>query len=821
VFAGDKRVSDLGDYTYTAYLGTQTQSADPRLVQDLGELAPAFRNTAYLAITGTMDNVSVPAITAEISGRHGGLSLALGDNMFGYDAWVSAGVVMSDGSWLLTTHHNCHLYRSIDYGATWTQIPSMGLSEGVWFNNVISPEHPGVPGRVYFTSMGPYSENCIYRSDDYGLTFPIKSAPLVDPERGEPAGGSIVFGKAGDPNTVYYVSQGFLWGAGNLMWMSTDGGLTYHVTHNFERGAFNSIAGIVQQGDTLWAMGGGDGQIYRGDANGGGFDTVSVNSGSTNGSGGGAFAVNGQVAMFGGGDGSVWQTETGGESVQTGYGADGPIYSPGWTTYPTGLTTIGGMAVNSMGIAVAVGTIGSSFQAVYSLDYGHTWTWHPPATDELDGNFYDDFWPGIGAVFLTLERFCVGYGALMGPPRVTCQKPILPSSCGNPAAIVLDLLTHPRYGLGLTTMRMDMTSVMSCSYYCLEQIPTGLASSSANPFPAREQRFCLDYILDNQLPIVDHLRNMLATFRGYLCFSQGKVKMKIERPETTAQSFGMGQIIANTFQWKKQSLRERPNVVRVEYIEPGGTVIDATGKTANSDKGRFVTDMEGSTADLERYNAYTGSNYKSYKADFVEASNPWDIERTGERRERVLNLTGIKRRTQAYRMADFYLSKAIHCQHACSFRVGINALKAEVGDVIAVSHDVPRWAGKLFRLVEIQEAESDELTLGCLEYNEALFNDALAAAPHGQDPITGNTPPWGAAPEQVGRLTTYERPGDNSIEITYTRIATADMFGGAGIYKRIGSYGAWQLIGTQISNAPTAFLASHLETVTLVQSLEG
>lgn len=527
-------------------------------------------------------------------------------------------------------------------------------------------------------------------------------------------------------------------------------------------------------------------------------------------------AVNGQVAMFGGAGGSVWQTQTGGEPVLTGYGADGPIYSQGWTEYPTGLTAVSGLAVNSAGIITAVGMKGNSYHAVYSLDYGQTWTWAPQATEEISGDFYDDGWPSIGAVFLTMERFCIGYGALMGPARVTCQKPILPGSCGNPALIVHDLLTQPRYGLGLPNSRIDISSIMSCAAYCLEPVPTGLTSSSANPRPTMEQRFCLDIILDNQVPIVDHLRNMLATFAGYLCFSQGKVKLKIERPETTAQSFGMGQIIANTFQWKKQSLRERPNVFRVEYIDPGGTVIDATGKSEGSDLGRYITSVEGSTA-----NIYTRSNYKTYKADFVEASNIWDIERTGERRERVLNLTGIKRRTQAYRMSTFYLNKAIHCQHVCGFRVGINALKAEVGDVIAVSHDIPRWAGKLFRLVEIQEAESDELQLGCIEYSEAIFNDALAGAPHGQDPIFGNLPSMGAAPEQVGRLTAYERPGEDSIEVNYTRIATADMFGGVLLYKRIGSYGAWQLVGTQLSVAPTAFLASHLDTVTLVQSLEG
>jgi hypothetical protein len=320
-----------------------------------------------------------------------------------------------------------------------------------------------------------------------------------------------------------------------------------------------------------------------------------------------------------------------------------------------------------------------------------------------------------------------------------------------------------------------------------------------------EQRFCLDYVVDQSQPIVDHLRDMLATFGGYLCWSQGKVKLKIDMPaSSTVQSFGMNEIVKDSFQWKKQSLRVRPNVLRVDYVDPGNTVVDATGETANSDLGRYIVDMPGNTANIS-----VGGNYKTYKHDFVESSDPWDIELTGERRERTINLTGVKRRSQAQRMAEYYLARALYCQHACSFKVGINALRAEVGDVIAVSHDIPGWYGKQFRIVEISEEENDELALGCLEYSEDIYRHTPGAVP-GQDPIWGHVPSdWTAPPYNVGRLTAYERPNEGTIEVAYTRIATNDLFGGTTLYRRI---------GVQVSNAPTAYLASHTETITLVES---
>ena len=160
----------------------------------------------------------------------------------------------------------------------------------------------------------------------------------------------------------------------------------------------------------------------------------------------------------------------------------------------------------------------------------------------------------------------------------------------------------------------------------------------------------------------------------------------------------------------------------------------------------------------------------------------------------------------------------MHGLAACAFRVGINALKAEVGDIVAVSHDIPGWAGKLFRIAEIQENEADELTLGCVEYNEAVFR-AVAGLRPGQPPIVGNIPQdWLAQPYNVARLTAYERPYENAVEINYTRIATSDLFGGVQLFRRVGEGGTWTYVPAELSLAPTAYLTSHLHTITLVQS---
>ena len=333
----------------------------------------------------------------------------------------------------------------------------------------------------------------------------------------------------------------------------------------------------------------------------------------------------------------------------------------------------------------------------------------------------------------------------------------------------------------------------------------------ANGLPG-EQRYCLDYIIDAYQPVVEHLRDMLASFGAFITWSQGIVKLHIEQPGSTIiQSFGMEEIVSDSFRWKRQSYRDRPNVVRVQYVEPGPLTPNNDNPTAND---ALISGTYIRTGDQLSYK----HEYKTYRQDFVEASDPWDINRTGERRDRVLNLVGIKRRSQAQRMAYYYLNKAVHCGNACTFRVSINGLQAEVGDVIAISHDIPRWQGKLFRIAEIQEAENDELTLGCLEHSESVYSDSPHIGTHGQDTLYGTGSGAGGRPTSVGRLSVYERPYEDVVEIAYTRIATADMFTGTEIYVSRGG-GDYSLVTANIlTDAPTAYLDSSINTFTLVTS---
>lgn len=244
----------------------------------------------------------------------------------------------------------------------------------------------------------------------------------------------------------------------------------------------------------------------------------------------------------------------------------------------------------------------------------------------------------------------------------------------NPAWCILDFLMNKRYGLGIDEQYIDLDSFIDVAAACDQLVPDGQGGM--------EKRYQLDYVIDARKSSLDHLREMLATFGAYLLYSQGELRLKLDGPETPVQHFNMDNIIANSFSYSKASRKEIYNRVRVQYIDP---------------------------------NEHWEKIYAQYSLDS-------DIRKRGVVPLEI-PLLGITRFSQAGRMARFYQKKSWFCNTFCQFNVGIGALECEVGDVITVTHDVPGWVEKEFRILEIHEHENDEMTLICQEYNIAVYSD--------------------------------------------------------------------------------------------------
>lgn len=251
----------------------------------------------------------------------------------------------------------------------------------------------------------------------------------------------------------------------------------------------------------------------------------------------------------------------------------------------------------------------------------------------------------------------------------------------NPAACIRDLIISKQYGVGLPAASLDDASFGESYEWC-----NGLVTDFNG---TQSKRATLNYIVDSRRNILDVLNDILATFGGFLVLNGARVKLKVEKDEDISQSFDMSNIVKSSFSYIYLNRNDRPNRVKVQYVDPD-------------------------------YN---------YTKVLAIADDPNDQD---ERRsmgvgediiEKELALLGITNAGQASRMAEFVLNLGKISNIVITFEVGIRALSAEVGDVVAVSHDITGWVSKPFRIISIQEKNDDTMTLVGREFNSSIYSD--------------------------------------------------------------------------------------------------
>lgn len=255
----------------------------------------------------------------------------------------------------------------------------------------------------------------------------------------------------------------------------------------------------------------------------------------------------------------------------------------------------------------------------------------------------------------------------------------------NPAACLRDYLTSTRYGVGLPEHIIDDVAFGEVFDYCAVTIDNNEGGTQV--------RFQLDIILDSKRPHLDVLNDILVTFGGFLVFDGKKLKLRIEKSEAPVQPFTMDNILENSFRYEIMPKDMQPNRLKVLYIDPD----------------------------------------QNYTTVFVMAEDRVSQDRTATQEggegivQREMALLGLTRVAQAQRMAQQYLNLVRYCNLLCSFRTSIEAIHCEAGDVVTVSHDVPNWTSKPFRIVAMIERENDEVELFLREHNPTVYSDRYPA----------------------------------------------------------------------------------------------
>lgn len=367
-------------------------------------------------------------------------------------------------------------------------------------------------------------------------------------------------------------------------------------------------------------------------------------------------------------------------------------------------------------------------------------------------------YPYLAYVFIKLGT---GELALIGMPVITSVVQGRKIWTGgtiefnnNPAWCLLDLLTNERYGLGMPIGLIDTDSFAEAADYCDELIDVGGPESQA-----QEKRFELDIVLDNQGTPKERLQSILSTCRGSLVPRGDKQALVIDKvlDEPVAQVFDLDNIVEGSFGYSKLGQREKPNKIIVEYTEPD----------------------------------------KDWEIDTVEVRWEADIKAAAEVREQTYSLMGINRRSQAKRMAWFLLYQVWITDTFATWEAGIDSVHCEIGDIVSVTHDLPAWSGKLFRILEIEETQQDTARITAQEYNAMIYTDEDVEYDY---PTPPDLPNPNEPPASVSNLTLVEqskelKDGTWIPQIKATWEQPDEIFWAAGnVYISTGVGAPWQFV---------------------------
>ena len=330
----------------------------------------------------------------------------------------------------------------------------------------------------------------------------------------------------------------------------------------------------------------------------------------------------------------------------------------------------------------------------------------------------------------------------------------------NPAWIIYDMLTNTTYGLGIPENNIDKYSFYDVAVYCdacdvttgqfygvdaqsdgtyrykTRKQPTTATSWSVKDvligirpdINVKERRFILDTVVADQKQVMDTINNLTLTFRGILFYTGGKISLYQDKPDNMPVAvFNETNIIAGTL---------NISGVGEESLLTG---VDVTYNDMTNHYRREVLRIDDAKALTER-------NY---------------IENIAK-----IDLTGVARKSQALRLAQYMLADTKYSRRKIGFKTGIEASEISPGSVISVS----------------QRASSVAWGFGGIVSNNAVDNNQMVYLEHIGSPaitsrvFTANTRPLALriASTKSGLIDTYIL--SNTV---YSLSNTSNVSGGA------------------------------------------
>jgi predicted phage tail protein len=218
----------------------------------------------------------------------------------------------------------------------------------------------------------------------------------------------------------------------------------------------------------------------------------------------------------------------------------------------------------------------------------------------------------------------------------------------NPAWIMYDLITQPRYGLGdlVDATLVDKWSLYSIAQYCDEGVDDG--------FGGQEPRFTCNAYIQSQQDAIKTLNDISSNFRAMVFWGSGGVTVSQDSPKPVKYLFTSANVTSSGFSYQGSNRNTRSNTALVAWNDMGNMA-----QTANE----YVSDDD-------------------------------DIAATGALRQVSLQAIGCTSRGQAHRLGKWAIYSALTETDTVIFSTGLEGMIPAPGDIIQTAD--PFKAGNRF-----------------------------------------------------------------------------------------------------------------------------
>jgi len=73
-------------------------------------------------------------------------------------------------------------------------------------------------------------------------------------------------------------------------------------------------------------------------------------------------------------------------------------------------------------------------------------------------------------------------------------------------------------------------------------------------------------------------------------------------------------------------------------------------------------------------------------------------------------------------MCNYLFEQARRCRTFCSFATTLRNSDIEVGDVLAITFDLPGWVEKWMRVIGVEDGQDCTVAIKCIEYDPVVYD---------------------------------------------------------------------------------------------------